>query len=206
MKTTSNSKGITVDNDSLTPKYLQISASVVHNIKRGTIKKNHLLPTINELSASLKISRDTVERGYKELKRIGVIESVPGKGYFVANTRHEKPVKVVFFFNRLNESNKMMFETFADALGHYAGTEYYVYHNDYSLFQQLVNEKKDRNTYLVIIPQFDSHEKRAIKFISTLHKNRVVLLDKKNPGIDFKFTELYLKILKHAGTAQFKNN
>ena len=99
-----------------------------------------------------------------------------------------------------------MYETFADALGNYVGIEYYVYHNDYSLFQKLVQEKKDRNTYLVIIPQFDEHEKKANKLISTLSKNRLVVLDKRIPGVDNRFTELYLKILKQTGTAQFKSN
>jgi DNA-binding transcriptional regulator YhcF (GntR family) len=188
------------------PKYIQISESVVHSIKQGTIKKNHLLPTINELSAMLNISRDTAERGYRELKRKGIVESVPGKGYFIANTRHEKPVRVIFFFNAFNESNQMIYRSFAEALGNYVDVEYCVYNNDYYLFQKLLQEKKGRNCWYVIIPDFGNHEKKAGKLISTLAKNRLVVLDKKIPGVDNKFTELYLKILKLAGTAQFKNN
>jgi len=39
-----------------------------------------------------------------------------------------------------------------------------------------------------------------------LSKNRLVVLDKRIPGVDNRFTELYLKILKQTGTAQFKSN
>jgi DNA-binding transcriptional regulator YhcF (GntR family) len=44
---------------------------------------NDVLPSINELSFEFEISRDTAEKGYKYLKKIGIVGSIPGKGYFI---------------------------------------------------------------------------------------------------------------------------
>lgn len=45
-----------------------------------------MLPSINDLSYELEIARETAEKAYRYLKQLGVIGSVPGKGYFIAQT------------------------------------------------------------------------------------------------------------------------
>src|SRR5690606_27392462 len=64
---------IRIDEYSATPKYLQLTNSILIAIEAGKISKNDMLPSINELSYELEISRDTAEKGYKYLKKIGVL-------------------------------------------------------------------------------------------------------------------------------------
>ena len=47
------------------------------------LKEGDELPSVNSLSKSLKISRDTVFKAYSELKKQNIIASTPTKGYFV---------------------------------------------------------------------------------------------------------------------------
>ncbi|WP_315817822.1 hypothetical protein [Paraflavitalea speifideaquila] len=54
--------------------------------------KDEILPSINELSFEFEISRDTAEKGYKHLKKIGVLGSVPGKG-FCEDNRSKPPAE-----------------------------------------------------------------------------------------------------------------
>ena len=86
MKPVSVFEHIHINEYSATPKYLQLANAVTNAIENGKIKKGDMLPSINELSYVLGISRDTAEKGYKHLKKIGILGSVPGKGYFVKNT------------------------------------------------------------------------------------------------------------------------
>ena len=79
-------KHLFIDYYSATPKYLQLANCIVKAISDGVLKENDVLPSINELSFEFEISRDTAEKGYKHLKKTGVLGSVPGKGYFVKNT------------------------------------------------------------------------------------------------------------------------
>ncbi len=71
---------IKIDEHSITSKYLQIANSVIREIENGNIHAGDNMPSINELSCELDIARDTVERGYKHLKSIGIIDSVPRRG------------------------------------------------------------------------------------------------------------------------------
>ena len=83
MKKPSLFKYLYIDYESATPKYLQLANSIVKAIGEGKILKDQTLPSINELSFEFEISRDTAEKGYKHLKKIGVLGSVPGKGFYV---------------------------------------------------------------------------------------------------------------------------
>lgn len=95
-----------IDEQSVTPKYIQLTSSVLQAIQAGHLKKNDMLPSINELSYVLEISRDTAEKGYKHLKKLGVLGSVPGKGYYVLNADFKQKLHVVLFFNKLSAHKK----------------------------------------------------------------------------------------------------
>lgn len=55
-----------MDDFSTTHKYIQIANSIIKAISEGKIQKNGVLPSINTLSNEFQISRDTVEKGYKQ--------------------------------------------------------------------------------------------------------------------------------------------
>jgi GntR family transcriptional regulator len=61
---------------------------VVHQIKELILKEILLpedkLPSVRELSGTLLINPNTVSKAYQELERQGIIETLRGKGTFVA--------------------------------------------------------------------------------------------------------------------------
>ena len=92
---------IAIDEYAVTPKYIQLTNSIVKAIEEKKIEKGYLLPSINDLSFELDISRDTAEKAYKHLKKLGVIGSVPGKGYFISNTDITQPIKIFLLLELL---------------------------------------------------------------------------------------------------------
>ncbi|MDO6430616.1 GntR family transcriptional regulator [Flavitalea sp. BT771] len=183
---------IRVDEFSATPKYLQLTNSVLKAIESGKIKKNDIMPSINELSFELEISRDTAEKGYKYLKKMGVLGSVPGKGYFIQNADFKQTLKVFLLFNKLSAHKKIIYDAFMSALGEYAAVDFYIYNNDFGLFKKLLMEKKDEDySHFVIIPHFREGEERAPEIINTIPANKLVLLDKMIPGIEGDYCAVY---------------
>src|SRR6516225_6855549 len=91
-------KIIAIDEHSITPKYMQLVNSILKGIEDKKILKNDILPSINELSYEMEISRDTGEKAYKYLKNLGIVHSVPGKGYFIGQTDFKKRVKIFLLF------------------------------------------------------------------------------------------------------------
>ena len=114
---------IQVDEYSATPKYLQLTNSILKAIETGKIVKNDVMPSINELSFELEISRDTAEKAYKYLKKMGVLGSVPGKGYFVQSTEFRQTLRIFLLFNKLSAHKKIIYDAFIAALGEYVVVE-----------------------------------------------------------------------------------
>lgn len=182
---------VTVDEYSATPKYLQLTNSVLAGIEAGHIKKEHMLPSINELSFELDISRDTAEKAYKKLKSLGVLGSVPGKGYYIINNKFRQRLKIFLLFNKLSSHKKIIYDSFIDALGKDVAVDFYIYNNDLSLFKKLLDNKRDDYSHYVIIPHFLDGGENAHEVINTIKKDKLVLLDKKVSGVNGEYAAAY---------------
>lgn len=62
----------------------QIEAGFKELIINGILQADEQLPSVRELSISLTVNPNTVQRAYKQLELDGFIYSVKGKGSFVA--------------------------------------------------------------------------------------------------------------------------
>lgn len=71
------------------PIYDQITAQIKALILSGELKAGDALPSMRVLAKDLRISVITTKRAYEELERDGFIETVPGKGSFVAQANLE---------------------------------------------------------------------------------------------------------------------
>ena len=182
---------ISIDEYAVTPKYIQLTNSIVKAIEEKKIEKGYLLPSINELSFEMDISRDTAEKAYKHLKKLGVIGSVPGKGYFISNTDVKQPVKIFLLFNKLSTHKKIMYDAFVDSIGEDAVIDFYIYNNDFSLFRKLLTNKRDDYTNYVIIPHFLEGGEHANEIINAIPKEKLLLFDLMLPGVDGDFAAVY---------------
>lgn len=182
---------ITVDEYAVTPKYLQLANSIVKAIEKELIGKGYLLPSINELSFELDISRDTAEKAYRHLKKMGIIGSVSGKGFFIANTDIKQPIRIFLLFNKLSTHKKIIYDAFVESIGKEAVIDFYIYNNDFSLFRKLLANKRDDYHYYVIIPHFLDGGENAHEIVNMLPKERLLLLDQLLPGVNGKFAAVY---------------
>lgn len=169
---------IFLDDHSATPKYQQLANSIIDAVTNGEIKKDQILPSLNELSFELEISRDTAARGYNYLKEIGVLGSVPGKGYFIKSTDISKQLKVFLLFNKLSTHKKIIYDAIVSSLNHRAAIELFIYDNDFSFFKKLLNSKQGGYSHYVIIPHFLEGGENAHEVINKIDKDKLILLDK----------------------------
>ena len=80
---------IIISNSSDKPIYEQISMQVKSLIMDGMLAAGEALPSMRALAKDLHISVITVQRAYEDLARDGFIETVSGKGSFVASPNKE---------------------------------------------------------------------------------------------------------------------
>ena len=182
---------IVLDFYSATPKYLQLANSIIKAIGEHKIKKDDILPSINELSFEFEISRDTAEKGYKYLKKIGVLGSVPGKGYYVKNADVSHKLKIFLLFNKLSAHKKIVYDAFVAALGEMASIDFYIYNNDYNFFKRLILDKKNDYTHYVIVPHFLDGGESSHEVINNIPKDKLIMLDKLIPGVTGAYGAVY---------------
>ncbi len=62
-------KIISIDALSATPKYLQLVQGIINAVDKESLEEGQLLPSINDISAEMEVSRDTAEKAYRQLKK-----------------------------------------------------------------------------------------------------------------------------------------
>ena len=80
---------IVISNASGKPIYEQITGQIKGMILSGVLLEGDALPSMRLLAKELRISVITTKRAYEELEREGFIETVMGKGSFVAGRNME---------------------------------------------------------------------------------------------------------------------
>lgn len=70
-------------------KVKQLADVIEQDIMLGKYKTDTGLPSINHLSTAYHVSRDTVFKAFAHLKERKLIDSTPGKGYYVTNRQQK---------------------------------------------------------------------------------------------------------------------
>ena len=90
---------IIISNSSPDPIYEQIDRQIKAQIISGELREGEPLPSIRKLAQELQISVITTKRAYEELEKEGFVDTVEGKGSFVAMQNkellREKKMKIV---------------------------------------------------------------------------------------------------------------
>lgn len=71
------------------PIYEQIVNQIRDAIISGELKEKEGMPSIRVLAKDLAVSVITTKRAYEELEKEGVIESVPGRGFYVCEQKND---------------------------------------------------------------------------------------------------------------------
>ncbi|WP_116104960.1 GntR family transcriptional regulator [Lewinella sp. IMCC34191] len=183
---------IVLDDYSKTPKYMQLVNTIAHAIEDGRLVVGDKLPSVNRLLIEHDISRDTVVRAYDLLKKEQVIESVPGKGYYVKVKPGKKRPRILLLFNKLSGHKKLIYDAFSETLGDGATINFYIYNNDFKLFKNIIsNCLHEDYTHFVLISHFLEGGEHALNVIRTIPPEKLIILDKKMDGIEGEFATIY---------------
>jgi GntR family transcriptional regulator len=65
------------------PVYLQLADQIRNAAASGRLSPGDPLPALRPLAEELRINRNTIAKAYSELEAQGIIETIPGKGFFL---------------------------------------------------------------------------------------------------------------------------
>lgn len=153
-----------------TTKVKQLADLISHDISMGKYKADGVLPSINRLSQDYKVSRDTVFKAFIDLKDRGIIDSTPGKGYYVVNRQQN----ILLLLDEYSPFKDTLYNSFVKRLPAKYKVDLWFHQYNESLFNTIIRESIGRyNKYVVM--NFDNE-----KFSPYLYKidpSRLLLLD-----------------------------
>lgn len=77
------------------PIYLQIIEQFKRQLATGVLSPGDKLPSQRELALELKVNANTVQRAYREMESLGLVETLRGQGTFIPeNSQLVKETKV----------------------------------------------------------------------------------------------------------------
>ena len=80
---------IVISNSDKAPIYEQIVNQIRDAVINGELKAGEGMPSIRMLAKELTVSVITTKRAYEELEKEGVIESIPGRGFYVCEQKND---------------------------------------------------------------------------------------------------------------------
>ena len=165
---------ISIKNKSGIPKYKQIIIAIENAISKGSLKKGDQLPSINALKNKNKLSRDTVLMAFNELKNRGIIQSIVGKGYYVASENVDVKQKIFLLFDELNSFKEDLYNSFLQSLNDNVQVDIFFHHFNNSIFNKLIKDNIGDYNYYVIMP---ANLENTNNSIQELPKDKVYILD-----------------------------
>ncbi len=128
------------------------------------------MPSINQLSAQYGVSRDTVFKAFLDLRERGLIDSTPGKGYYVTS----QVTNVLLLLDQYTPFKEALYNSFVKHLPINYKVDLLFHQYNERLFNTIIRESIGKyNKYIVM--NFDNE-----KFSTALNKinpARLLLLD-----------------------------
>lgn len=179
---------IKIDPESQVPVYKQIVSQVEQLVRTGEYTEGYLLPSMNELSTLLDISKETVKKAYSILRNKGCIDAKQGKGFYVAAAGKAGKLNILVLFDKLSTYKQVLFNSFAETIGDAAEITIRLHNQNTELLEYYIDENLDLFDYYVVTPHFpldDATQKRVVKMLTRIPNRKLIVVDhwmKELPG------------------------
>lgn len=184
---------IKIDTYSKDPIYKQLIDYIEKLVHDGQMPAGYQLPSMNELAAELKISKETVKKAYGFLVERGIIVPKQGKGFYVAERDHSR-LQVLVIFDKFSVYKQIMFNALAAELGPNADITILNHNQSIDLFEYYLDSYLDRYDWYVIAPHFqldDETQERAVRQIKRIPYRKLIMIDHLQPGMSGQFGAVY---------------
>lgn len=151
-------------------KVKQLADKLSQAISMKEFREGDSLPSINQLSSKYAVSRDTVFKAFLDLRERGLIDSTPGKSYYVTS----QVTNILLLLDQYTPFKEALYNSFIKQLPVNYKVDLLFHQYNERLFNTLISESVGRyNKYIVM--NFDNE-----KFSTALCKinaSKLLLLD-----------------------------
>ena len=181
-------RSITFVANSSKPKFQQLIDYIINSIEDGTLVKGQKLPSINEVSESSDIARMTVAKAYDELRKLGLVTSHHGKGFYLASTDTRTQLNIFVLFDALTPFKEILFDNLMTNLGEGINVNIFFHHHNLKVFENLLLNNLGHYNFYVVMPHF---KEDVTKILQNIPKEKLLILDIDTPKLGDDYAILY---------------
>lgn len=169
-----------IDDAAGVPKYRQLINSFYASLEAGRLQRGDRLPSLNEVCAAYSLSRDTVLQAFNELKSLGVILAVPGKGYYVDRPELRPERNVFLLFDELNVFKEDIYNAFLEHLNKETRVDIFFHHFNLRVYHEQIMNAAGKYSDYILMPATFNH---TAEITARLPADRVIILDRLKPEL-----------------------
>lgn len=152
------------------PKYQQLVNAINNELANSKLSSGDVLPSVNFICNTYNISRDTVFKAYSILKEQGVVESVPNKGYYIAN----ETKKVLLVLDTFKAYKEVVYHAFVNNLPDNISTDIQFHHYNIDNFKSILNSSKGKY-YKYVVMTLNHPEVPSV--LADIDNDKLLLID-----------------------------
>ncbi len=194
---------IQIDTALQTPVYKQIIERIEEFVNNGKYPEGTLLPSMNELSAELDISKETVKKAYSVLRDRNIIDATQGKGFYVSPRNSSGNPRILVLFDKLSTYKQVLFSSFSAEFGNEAEISIRLHNQHVDMLEYFIEENIDKFDYYVITPHFPldkETQKRVIKALSRIPNRKLILVDRYIKNLPGNYGAVYQDFVNDVAT------
>lgn len=155
-------------------KHDQIVNGILDAIHGGLLKRDSLLPSVNNAVSELGVARKTIVKAYDELKYRGIIEAKNRLGYYVVNDEVNQTLRVFLLLNAFNMYQEELYNSVLKEIeGQNINIDVYFHHCNPGLFVNLLKNSKGKFGKYIISPIKNDAVRKSLQ---QLEKDNILLL------------------------------
>lgn len=169
-------------------KYMQLVDYIISQIEKNKLGINDRLPSLNQLTNDLKISKETALKGLTYLSEKGIIESEYRKGYYVKALKQHRPYRICLIFDKMNILRDRVYQSFLEHVKDQAEVDVYFHHHNIKVFEKLIEENLNNYTHFVIVTFF---KEAPTDILNQIPPHKRVIIDHREEHLSGSYTCIY---------------
>ena len=168
------------------PLFRQLIAYIVDNIRHGIFSPDKPIPSLNAMAIQTGLSKETVIKAYAHLCKEGVLNSLPGKGYFVRDGYLSGKPSVFVLMDKFSLHQQDIMTGLLETLNGSADITIRMHYQSISQFEAELSKALDRYDWYVVFPHFSLEENsqaKVVKLLNTIPAEKLIIMDRLVDGL-----------------------
>lgn len=163
------------------PLFRQLMAYIVDKIRHGVFSPDKPMPSLNAMAIQTGLSKETVIKAYAHLCKEGVLNSMPGKGYFVREGYLSGKPSVFVLMDKFSLHQQDIMNGLLETLNGSADITIRMHYQNIGQFEAELNKALDKYDWYIVFPHFSlegSSQEKVAKLLNSIPAEKLIIMDR----------------------------